>query len=420
MSDNYNEILKEKKVYKDPVVSHKHRFFKLSLLIGVLVAIIVVGISYLVYYNTILDSESIFLNNIVKLANKYRVVVDNIKPNYDLSGNYTLDGSITIGDANYNYTFVSDGGKLMRTFNNNNKSVTYYYDNDLSYINVSGLGDTYVEVDNKLKTFDDYKNSIDSLSKNFYNYIYDSILGSSPYDLYNSLYNVDNYDSLINNIKTNFSTEVSSDKYIKKFYLENKEPIVEVNLELSKNDINNILGSDNNLEIDDDLEVALTMKNNAIDNSIKSIKVVINNKTDNTREVINYQGNVLLYTDNEGAVTKIEFKENDNKFEIRVSKNDILYSVLSSTRGDGDNSYSYHIIDKIYSVDLEFIYDDVGYNYSVESNIDSVVNNFEIGGSYAKVGSIELGQLKTVKYDDLSENEKILFNKSIREQLFGN
>ena len=420
MSDNYNEILKEKKVYKDPVVSHKHRFFKLSLLIGVLVAIIVVGISYLVYYNTILDSESIFLNNIVKLANKYSVVVDNINPNYDLSGNYTLDGNITMGDANYTYSFVSDGGKLMRTFKNNDKSVTYYYDNDLSYINVSSLGNTYVEVDNKLKTLDDYKSSIDDVQKNFYNYIYNSVFGSSPYDVYNNLYNIDNYDNLIENIKNNFSTEVSSDKYIKKFYFENKEPIVEVNLELSKNDINNIFGSDNNLEIDDDLEVAITMKNNAIDNNIKSIKIVINNKTDNTREVINYQDNVLLYTDNEGSVTKVEFKENSDKFEIRVSKNDILYSVLSSTQGDGDNSYSYHIIDKIYSVDLQFVYDDVGYNYFVETNIDSVVNNFEIGGSYAKIGSIDVGQLKTVKYNDLSENEKILFNKSIKEHLFGN
>ena len=184
MSDNYNEILKEKKVYKDPVVSHKHRFFKLSLLIGVLVAIIVVGISYLVYYNTILDSESIFLNNIVKLANKYSVVVDNINPNYDLSGNYTLDGNITMGDVNYTYSFVSDGGKLMRTFKNNDKSVTYYYDNDLSYINVSSLRDTYVEVDNKLKTLDDYKSSIDDVQKNFYNFIYNSVFGSSPYEVY--------------------------------------------------------------------------------------------------------------------------------------------------------------------------------------------------------------------------------------------
>ena len=83
-----------------------------------------------------------------------------------------MDGSITVGDYNYNYSFISDNGKLMRTFKNNDKSVTYYYDNDLSYINISSLGDFYVEVDNKLKTIDDYKSSIDGVLNNFYNYIY--------------------------------------------------------------------------------------------------------------------------------------------------------------------------------------------------------------------------------------------------------
>ncbi len=420
MSDNYNEILKEKKVYKDPVVSHKHRFFKLSLLAGVLVSIIVIGISYLVYYNTILDSESVFLNNIIKLSNRYSSLVDNIRPNYDLANNYTLDGSITVGDYNYNYSFISDNGKLMRTFKNNDKSVTYYYDNDLSYINISSLGDFYVEVDNKLKTIDDYKSSIDGVLNNFYNYIYGSVFNSSPYDVYNSLYNIDNYDNLINNIKNNFSTKIGSDKYIKKIYLENKEPIVEVYLELTHNDINKILGSSNNLVLDDNLSVAITMKNNAIDNSIKSIKIVINNKTNNTREVINYQDDVLLYTDNDGFVTKIEYKEDDNKAEIRVSKNDILYSVLSCAFKDGNNSYSYHVIDEIYNVDLKFIYDDIGYNYSIKTNIDNIMNSFEIGGSYAKVGDINIDSLQIVKYDDLNENQKILFNKSIKDQLFGN
>ena len=49
MENDYSDILKEKKVYEDPVVSHEHKFFKLSIFVAILITLIIIGISYLVY-----------------------------------------------------------------------------------------------------------------------------------------------------------------------------------------------------------------------------------------------------------------------------------------------------------------------------------------------------------------------------------
>ena len=419
MSDNYNEILKEKKVYEDPVVSHEHKFFKLSIFVAILISLIIIGISYLVYYNTILDSESIFLNNIQKLTSKYEIFYNNIKPNYNLSRNYTLEGNISIDNINYTYSFIKDNNKIKRTFQNNNNSIMYYYDSDLSYIKLSSLGDTYIEKDNNLYTIEEYKNNLNSIKDNFYNYIYDSIFNTSPYNIYNKLYNIDNHNKVINNIKTNFNTNISSNKYLKKFYLENKEPIVEINLSLTTPDINSIL-ENNNLKVKDDYNIVITMKNNAIDNSIKSIKVVVNNKTKDTRSVVTYQSDSIEFVDVDGNTTKYTLIKNSNVNYIKVYKNDILYSVLSLKIENNTNTYEYHIIDNIYNVKLTLDYNKNEYNYKLETNIDNNLKNIEVSGTYKGEGALSEDIKNTINYNDLSINDQTILDKSIKNHLFGN
>lgn len=419
MSDNYNEILKEKKVYEDPVVSHEHKFFKLSIFVAILITLIIIGISYLVYYNTILDSESIFLNNIQTLTSKYEIFYNNIKPNYNLSKSYTLEGNISIDNINYNYSFIKDNNKIKRTFQNNNNSIMYYYDSDLSYIKLSNLGDIYIEKDNNLYTIEEYQNNLNSIKDNFYNYIYDSIFNTSPYNIYNKLYNIDNHNKVINNIKTNFNTNISSNKYLKKFYLENKEPIVEINLSLTTPDINSIL-ENNNLQVKDNYNIVITMKNNAIDNSIKSIKVVINNKTKDTRSVITYQSDSIEFVDDDGNTTKYTLTKNSNVNYIKVYKNDILYSVLSLKIENNTNTYEYHIIDNIYNVKLTLDYNKTEYNYKLETNIDNNLKNIEVSGTYKGEGALSEDIKNTINYNDLNINDQTIFDKSIKNHLFGN
>ena len=105
MSDKYDEILKEKPKYADPepLISKKNKYFKISLLVGIILSLIVILISYIFYYNIVLASESIILNNINKVVKKYNYIYSDIVPSYLDQNNYSIDSTISYNDRKYNY-----------------------------------------------------------------------------------------------------------------------------------------------------------------------------------------------------------------------------------------------------------------------------------------------------------------------------
>lgn len=418
MENDYSDILKEKKVYEESVSKNRHPMLKRFFLLGIFLSIIIIGISYIIYYKTILANESIFLNNMTKIINNYSILYKNIGFNYDLSNNYTLDGNVNAGGNKYRYSFIKDGSKLKRTFSNQNNVSSYYYDGDLNYVKSSKLGNSYIEKEYFLYNIEDYSNKYLKIINNFYDYLYNTLLNNNIEEIYQGFYNIDNYNYVLNNINNNYNNIVSNN-YIRKFYFENKRPIVEVDLVLDSNDINNILGNgSNNLEVKDDLEVSIIMKNGAIMNNIKNIKIIINNKTTKERIVINYKNNIIEYSDNNGNKSKITLTVNNNNFSLKYYSNDVLYSVLS---GDGDNGkyiYNYQVIDKVYNLKISIKNINNNYSFLLESNIDNNIDNILIDGTFVNEGSIEEDVNDVIKYNNLTDIQKNILNSGIKQMLF--
>ena len=419
MNDEYNSILKEKKVYEESTSEIKHPMLKKFMFLGIFLSLIVIVVSYIVYYNTVLSSDSVLLNNSLKLLDKYSVISKGLSFNYDLSNNYMLDGSITIDNVNYDYSFIKDNNKIKRTFSNDDRSVLYYFDSDLNYMKLSSLGDSYIEKDNSLYSMDDYFKDYQSISNGIYNYFYNILLSSSVDSLYNRLYNIDNYNYIINNIRCNFNNYIDGDKYIKKFYFYNERPVVEVDLVLNTNDINKILGNgDNNLELSDDYNINIVSKNDAIMNDIVEVKIIINNKTKDTREVISYIDGNIVYVDSKGISNKMVLSEKDNDFILKFYKDDVLYSVLSGKREDDKYNYTYQVIDKIENVSLEVLNNKNEYSYLLSSNLNNNISTILIDGVYSSDGAIEEDIDGVIRYDDMNDIQKNIINNSIKNILF--
>ena len=72
MSDNYDSILKEKKVYEDYTPTHP--VFKKFMLLAIFLSLVIIVVSYVVYYNTFLNGETVFVNNVVRLIDNYSII----------------------------------------------------------------------------------------------------------------------------------------------------------------------------------------------------------------------------------------------------------------------------------------------------------------------------------------------------------
>lgn len=420
MQEEYNSILKEKKVYKDQSAENKHPMLARFMLLGIFLSFVVVIISYIVYYNVVLDNEAILLNNMKKISDKYKIIYENLDLGYNFLDNYMLEGDVVVDNISYKYNIIKDNNKFKRTISNGNNSIGYYYDSDLSYMRFSMLGDSYIEMDSSLYSLDEYYDYYDLVKDDFYGYVYNTLLNSNGYDVESIFYNIDNYKFLLSNIKYNFSNSSVDRDYIRKFYFDDGRPVVEVSLIMDTDYLNKILGNGvNNIVIDDDMEVIITMKNDAIMNDIKNIKIVFNNKTLDSRSVLNYDGNDFVYTDNEGVNYKYVLTYDDNDFELKYYKDDVLYSVLTGKVNNDEYDYSYQVIDKKYNISLIIVKGENEYSYSLSSNIDDKSSSILINGVYNQNGIILEDVSSVVSMNNLSDIQKNTINNSIKSLLFG-
>ena len=399
--NSYDSILKEKKVYKEYVPSHT--IFKKFILGGILLSFFVICVSYVIYYNSFLNGETIILNNFFKIIDDYSVIKSGLNNGYDFDDSYMLDGDVVFDKYKYKYTFIRDNNKLKRSFFNDNKMVNYYYDGDSNYIKLSDL-DEYISYDAKLFDFASYKNDYDMVRENIFDYLAYVLFDNSIMNMDDRLFTIDNFDYVLGNIRNNFLSFISDKNYSKKFYFYNGRPVVMIDVILNSNDINTILSNgDNNLIVKDDYDVVITSRNDAIMNDIKNMKVVIKNNTKDTRIVIFYDGKDIIFTDVDGVEYRYSLSVNDNDFILKIYKGNVLYSALEGEKDGNDYVYNYQYIDKLERYSLDVSFNDNKYVYKFSSNIDNNVKNMIVNLEYYDEGAVDENDLDVVMYRDVGD-----------------
>ena len=306
--DNYDSILKEKKVYADPEPLIKKTKYTKYFVIDFFVILIVLVISYFIYYHNVLSPKNVIINDVSYFEDIGKQIL--LPLQIDFNSDYAFSGNFNIDNLAYKYDLVRNDKNMQLKLSLNDKSAFYYLDNNIMYANFSDfLKDSYIESNNK------------------YNWI----------NMYREY--IENYDSVLN----------SDIQLFKKFYIEKTTPIVEVTCILKKDDINRLFGTTLVL---DDFEVTLTFKNNAITNEIVDGKLVINNKTKDNRNVITYKKNTFIFTDNEGESVKYFLEITKSKFSLKLYKSDELYSMFFGNKTSDGYSYNYQVMDKIYKLAL--------------------------------------------------------------------
>lgn len=306
--DNYDSILKEKKVYADPEPLIKKTKYTKYFVIDFFVILIVLVVSYFIYYHNVLSPKNVIINDVSYFEDIGKQILLPLQIDFD--SDYAFSGNFNIDNLAYKYDLVRNDKNMLLKLSLNDKSAFYYLDNNIMYANFSDfLKDSYIESNNK------------------YNWI----------NMYREY--IENYDSVLN----------SDIQLFKKFYVEKTTPIVEVTCILKKDDINRLFGTTLVL---DDFEVTLTFKNNAITNEIVDGKLVINNKTKDNRNVITYQKNTFIFTDNDGESVKYFLEITKSKFSLKVYKSDELYSMFFGNKTSDGYSYNYQVMDKIYKLAL--------------------------------------------------------------------
>lgn len=369
---NYDSILKEKKKYKEPVPVHHSKFTKYFIISFLLILIILV-VSYVFYYNTVLSAKNIFYSNIVKFVDSYRFCLDGVNFN-SLGDQYAATGTLNIEDYTYDYKIVRDADLFRIDLVKGDNSYSNINIVDKKYVKLSSFKEEYVLLE----------------ANNYFNL----------------------YRNFMKNIE-NFSYENKANKSI---YLEGYVPVVSANLVLSREDINSLFGT--NL-VSDDVEVILTFKNQALTNEVLSMKVVLNNKTKNTRDVYNVVGNEISYTDNMGQVTKFVLSKKENDFKLSIYKNDSLYSVLVGGSLENSYKYTYQIIDALYTLNLVVSYNEDEVIYEFDSSIaegeETVKKSAQATFKYQDVSALESNVTDVVDYNNLTKEEQEGMSKTEEE-----
>ena len=321
----YDSILKEKK--EKTIPKEKIKKFP-KFLISFTLIIIVLIISYVIYFNKILSPKNIIINDCMSILKNYTSIIQNL-PIQEFKNENNITGNIEHNLDKYDFNLIKNTNNLSFNIYNNNNYINYYLLNNKAYIKVPSINE----------------------------YIY------LP-----STISLNTLLSLEEKIK-----EIEDNKYLKSLYFNNKEPIVEINLSLATTDINKIFGT----SLKDNYNIIATFKNNAIMNNIEEIKIIINNTTKSTRNTIFIKDNEITYKtpyDN----YKIALETNNKDFIIKISKNDTLYSVLSGTSTINNYKYTYQIINKIYNINIISTKNNNIYNYEITKKKDEVEDTLNI------------------------------------------
>lgn len=326
----YDSILKEKKK-KITVKEETKKFPKFA--ISLVLILVVLIVSYIIYFNSILSPLNIIVSDYEKIVDKYGVMTKNVLIEEFQKGN-NLVGTIEYDNLIYDFNLLKDGENFNFNISNNDSYINYFLVNNNSFVKTNSITD-YVSV--------------------------------AP------LFTVDDFLLLKDNLSA-----ISSDKYIKNFYFVEERPVVEINLTLDTKELNEIFG----VYLQDDYEVIATFKNNAFTNDIEEIKFIINNKSKLDRRVITVDEDKILYVVDD-ITYKIVLDYNNNDFMMKISKNDVLYSVFNGNVVEDGFVYTYQIIDTIYNISITSTKSGEEYLYKIVKKEDDLEKEVDIS---VKVG----------------------------------
>lgn len=363
--DKYSDILEDKKKYEEPVINTNKKFPWLKIDIILLSILLLIG--YFIYYTIILSPKLIFISDIKILIDKYDDIIFPLEIN-KINDNYGILGNIKLKDKDYNFELDKIDKEFNFILGVDDKNLNYYFNDDKNYVKVSN-SDVFYE-------------------KNY-----------------------NNYFNMISNLKEYFKN-ISEDKFIKKFYLSGTTPVVESNIELNNVDIIEALKPN---YYDSTYQLLFTFKNNAITNEIISLKIIINNLMTNERGVLFYENGNLIYKSDKVNL-KFELEKKDKDFTLKIYKSDILFSTLSGVKKDTSYLYSYQVIDKVYTINLNISKENDLYYYNINSIIEKSdvnnENNLNISFQYLDP-VIDNDITNSINYSSLTEDEKDLYKATI-------
>lgn len=142
----YDSILKEKKKTSSETTAQDKKSFP-TFSLSLIATIIIIVVSYTVYYNTILAKDQIIINNLSILKEQYKNIIDNLYIDSFSSDN--IEGQITINDTN-NYSFIKDDNNYYLNINGLNNYINNSYQGSFN-LNLEYL--TTLNEDRYIKSF---------------------------------------------------------------------------------------------------------------------------------------------------------------------------------------------------------------------------------------------------------------------------
>ena len=362
----YDKILKQEKVFREPIVK-KSKYTKYIIIYCLLFTMLLIT-SYIIYYNTVLSPINIIKNDFTSLAKNLENIYQNIIPSQiDAS----LEGTITSDKLNYNYGLIKEGNNYYLDLSTKDSSLQYQITPKMTKTNLSTFQNNRIIKENKI----DYSK-----------------------------------------LKNTLNTFLKEEKYIKTFYFDKKTPIVEINFTLTDNDINSLFHT---TILKEKYNIIITLKNDALKNETKSIKVVVNNKNKNQRSTFEYQNQSLIYQNFKNEKYKFILVNNQKDFNMKIYKNEELYSILLGKSYEKSYTMTYQIINKIYNISLTKTEEKSLTTYKIvfkkeeeESKKEDTIN---IALNQASNTLKEETESKEKTYRSLNQSEKTEYNEKIKQ-----
>ena len=370
----YDTILKVKKEYPKKIQEEQthHRHFSKYVIIYLFSIFLILGISYIVYYQTVLSFESVLQNDFFILKKQYTNVFHPIIPKNVISSS-SLEGTLSLENTVYNYGILKEKGKIQLELSNQEN---YLY--------------------SKI-TSQDYSLKLEKFSS--YGLVFEQ-------DIL--------YQDLISRLKA----KISQIKSAKNLYLEGNIPIVEFAFSLNEKDINDVLGSN---ILKDQYNIIVTIKNNALTNEFISFKSAITNQKTGQRSILEYKDKEMIYEVNKAKTYRFNIKNKKTDFQLRIYKNGELYSTFLGESSKYQYTYSYQVINKVYNLKFMIQEEKGGYSYELNSSIEKEgVTTEKTVKAVLRNGQNDLLEESTAKrrnYQNLSQEEKEKFQNVLKDFL---
>ena len=370
----YDTILKVKKEYPKKIQEEQthHRHFSKYVIIYLFSIFLILGISYIVYYQTVLSFESVLQNDFFILKKQYTNVFHPIIPKNVISSS-SLEGTLSLENTVYNYGILKEKGKIQLELSNQEN---YLY--------------------SKI-TSQDYSLKLEKFSS--YGLVFEQ-------DIL--------YQDLISRLKA----KISQIKSAKNLYLEGNIPIVEFAFSLNEKDINDVLGSN---ILKDQYNIIVTIKNNALTNEFISFKSAITNQKTGQRSILEYKDKEMIYEVNKAKTYRFNIKNKKKDFQLRIYKNGELYSTFLGESSKYQYTYSYQVINKVYNLKFMIQEEKGGYSYELNSSIEKEgVTTEKTVKAVLRNGQNDLLEESTAKrrnYQNLSQEEKEKFQNVLKDFL---